>query len=159
MHRDHMTEVKASLQGLADVYGKPHPTTAALVHWWEALKEFRTEDVLGMLADWAKFSRSMPTPHDVWEKLNVRRTDALEQKAALERASNRAAVTPDFHPTPLGREMLRLIHEMLSKPRKLRGGKVAWAKWIIDLEASGEPIPYYPMKMARDILKAVPVEL
>lgn len=157
MQKNHMTEVVASLNGLADVYGKAHPTQAAQVHWWETLKEFDYNDVMGCLGYWAKESNAMPTPKSVWDKLNGRRVESLEERAARERASNRARLPHDFRPTPQGRMMIQECLRIVSQPRR-KEGRIGWANKIIAMHERGEDVPYITVKIARDRLKEIEPE-
>ena len=148
MQQSHMNEVTASLAGLADVYGKPHPTKAALVHWWETLKEYDYNEVMGLLGYWAKESGKMPTPKDAWDRLNARRTENIEERAARERASNSATLPHDFRPTPQGRAMIKECLRIVSQPRKPEG-RQGWAHKFIDMIERGERVPYYTEQKAR----------
>lgn len=148
MQQSHMTEVKASLTGLADLYGKPAPTTAALLHWWETIKEFDYTNVMECLGYWAKESNSMPTPKAVWDKLNAKRTETIEQKAAREAASNRAILPYDFRPNTNGREMIKECLKLASTQRKPEG-RYEWARKIMRMIDEGEHVPYLTQQIAQ----------
>lgn len=127
MQQAHMAEVAKSLEGLADVFGKPHPTKAAMVHWWETLKEFDYNDVMGVFGYWAKESNRMPTPKEVWDKLNDARTQAIERKAKQERAENRGDRLPsDWHPTEYGRKMMAQLKAMVEHPAPKNNRPEKW---------------------------------
>ena len=159
MQQHHMTDVKNSLTGLADLYGKPVPTTAALQHWWETIKEFDYNDVMGCLGYWAKESNTMPTPKAVWDKLNSKRTESIEERAARERASNRATLPHDFRPTSHGRAMIKECLRIISQPR-IKEGRQGWANKIIGMVERGEHVPYLTEQMARKrIAEVQPVEV
>jgi len=151
MQKHHMQEVVASLNGLADLYGKPQATQAAQVHWWETIKEFDYNDVMGCLGYWAKESNAMPTPKAVWDKLNSKRTESIEEKAAMERASNRASIPFDFKPTEHGRMMIKECLAIVSNPRKPEG-RYGWAEKIMKMVENGENVPYLTRKIAQDRL-------
>jgi hypothetical protein len=154
MQKNHMHDVVASLIGLADLYGKPQPTPAAQIHWWETLKEFDYTDVMSCLGYWAKESTSMPTPKAVWDKLNSRRTEAIEEKAAFERSSNRGMVAHDFRPNEVGRRALKACIAML-KDKPKPEGRHGWARKIVAMHARGENVPYLTLQIARQRLDEI----
>jgi hypothetical protein len=154
MQKSHMPEITASLIGLADLYGKPHPTAAAAIHWWETLKEFDYNDVMGCLGYWAKESTVMPSPKAVWDKLNSKRTESIEERAARERASNRAMIPHDFRPTPQGRRMIQECLRIVSQPRR-KEGRQGWANKIMQMVDDGERVPYLTQQIAQRRLAEV----
>jgi len=157
MQKANMTDVQTILSGLAELYGKPAPTTAALLHWWETIKEFDYTDVMGCLGYWAKESNTMPTPKAVWDKLNSKRTESIEERAARERASNRAIIPHDFRPTPQGRRMIQECLRIVSQPRR-KEGRQGWANKIMQMVDDGERVPYLTQQIAQRRLAEVRAE-
>lgn len=107
------------LNELAEVYGKPLPSNAALRLWFAALKPFALADALGELDDWAGGNARMPVPADIRRRLDERRAEAMEQRAreqARERAPKLLATDPQ---SPVARHELIAIWTLLGKPRRV----------------------------------------
>lgn len=120
MQKKDMPEVVAAINGLCDVFTKPKPTLPAIEHWWEAMKEFPLHNVLLVLNTWARDSSKMPTPHDVWERLNNMRTAELEEKARIEKEAEKNAPYTACR-TEYGSRMLKAIRDELG----MKGGFTA----------------------------------
>ena len=89
----------------------------------------------------------MPTPKAVWDKLNSKRTETLEQKHAREEASNRANLPFEFRPNTHGRAMLKECLKLASTPRKPEG-RYRWAEKIMRMVENGEHVPYLTQQIA-----------
>ena len=104
------------LNALAEVYGKAAVTAKALEVWFDALKEFPTERVMGILLGWPKMHQRFPSPSEVWKICNEEGTVQREEKAARERAENTSRRMPHMA-TERGRQIIAGIREMLKRPR------------------------------------------
>lgn len=154
MRSEDKTLLADKINSLQDVYGKQKITAAAFLIWWETLKEFDHNDVFTCLGYWAANNSRPPLPNDVWKACNEKRTEAIEVKAARERASNRAPIPHDFHPTEYGRMILKACYEILGRKREPEG-RHEWARKIIDMDAGGQYVPFITLKIARDRMKEV----
>lgn len=152
MHSNDKNLLAEKLNTLQEVYGKPKITVPAFQVWWETLKEFDHNDVFTVLGYWAANNSKPPLPNDVWKVCNEKRTEAIEAKAARERASNRAEIPFDFKPNEYGRKMLRSCFDILGNKREPEG-RYEWARNIVGMDAKGEPVPYITLKLASDRLK------
>lgn len=132
---------------LQEVYGKPRITAQAFLVWWEILREYDHNDVFTVLGYWAANNAKPPLPNDVWKMCNEKRTAAIEEKAARERASNRAVLPHDFRPTEYGRRMLRECLAILARKRQPEG-RYEWAEKIMRMRDAGENVPFYTVQLA-----------
>lgn len=101
------------LNALAEVYGKAAVTAKALEVWFDALKEFPTERVMGILLGWPKMHQRFPAPSDVWKACNEESIQQRENKAAYERAQN-SSPRPEHYVTARGMEIIAGIRAMLA---------------------------------------------
>lgn len=149
MHPNDMNALHERLNALADVFGKPGVSKAALGVWWETLREFPSHDVLGVLGYWAQGNTRMPAPADVWSRLNAGRESTLIAQSERERSQNRGDLARQWSgATPLGRETLRRVLAMLAaSPVR----KTPWHLGILDAVRSGREVPYYTRKRAAEI--------
>jgi hypothetical protein len=90
----------------------------------------------------------------VWDKLNSRRTEAIEEKAAFERSSNRGMVAHDFRPNEVGRRALKACIAML-KDKPKPEVRHDWARKIVAMHARGENVPYLTLQIARQRLDEI----
>lgn len=105
----------AALNALAEVFDKKSVSAKAMELWFDTLKEFDTNRVLGLLNSWAKMHTKFPAPSEVWKALNeessVRRERVAEaEKKVFAREYQHAS-------TPHGAACMAKVREMLSKPK------------------------------------------
>lgn len=115
------------LNELAEVYGKPLPSNAALRLWFAALKPFAIADVLAELDDWASGNARMPVPADIHRRLDERRADALERQAKSQARESQAKVLAVDPRSPVARQELIAIWRLLGRPKRVAalGGDAA----------------------------------
>lgn len=115
------------LNELAEVYGKPLPSNAALRLWFAALKPFAIADVLAELDDWASGNARMPVPADIRRRLDERRADALERQAKSQARESQAKVLAVDPRSPVARQELIAIWRLLGRPKRVTalGGDAA----------------------------------
>lgn len=130
-----------------DVYGKPSPGEGALRIWWDTLKDFEHTAVFTAVNTWPQYHSKPPVPADIWQRLNDERTNTLEAKAAKEEEQNRGPL--DWYgPTETGRRALKVIRDMLAKPRPDPFHE--WPAKIVAKLKAGEPVQWYSMKCAAE---------
>ena len=142
---------------LQEVYSKPKISGAAFLVWWETLKEFDHNDVFTVLGYWANSNAKPPLPNDVWKVCNEKRTASIEQKAAVEAASNRAILPHDFRPNSHGKAMIKECLKLASAQRKPEG-RQGWAHKIMDMIERGDNVPYITEQIARKRLAEHAIE-
>ena len=101
------------LNALAEVFDKKPVTPGALEVWFDTLRDFPCEQVLGLLIGWPKSHAKMPVPSEVWKTMNEWAIDQRERKSALEKKE------PEFHPGVGGRQAEAFLAQMratLNKP-------------------------------------------
>lgn len=141
-------EFFSRLNGLMEIFGKPKITTAAAQVWWDTVRSLDHTDAFTVLGYWAQNNHKPPAPADVWRIANDARTNRIEEKAAIERSSNRATIPHGFTPTPQGRRMVQECLRIVAQPRR-REGRQAWAKKVIRMIADGENVPYLTQQIAQ----------
>lgn len=104
------------LNALAEVYGKAAVTAKALEVWFDALKEFPTERVMGILIGWPKLHQRFPVPSDVWKSCTEESIVQRENKAAYERAQN-ASPRIEHYVTQRGMEVIAEMRRKLGLSR------------------------------------------
>lgn len=151
------TEFFSRLNGLMEIFGKPKITTAAAQIWWDTVRNLDHNDAFTVLGYWAQNNHKPPAPADVWRIANDARTNRLEEKAAIERSSNRAMVPHGFRPTPQGRRMIQECLRIVSHPRR-KEGRQGWARKIMQMVDDGERVPYITQQLAQRRLAEVSTE-
>jgi hypothetical protein len=104
-----------NLNSLAEVYEKKHVTSKALEVWFDTLKGFPTERIMGYLINWPKAHGKFPTPAEVWKLCNESSIEEREEKAKQERAFSAA---PWMGSTPEGRRLSALAREIFNRPKR-----------------------------------------
>lgn len=105
------------LNALAEVYGKAAVTAKALEVWFDALKEFPTERVMGILLGWPKMHQRFPAPSDVWKACTEEAIVQRENKAAYERAQN-ASPRIEHYVTQRGMEVIAEMRRTLGLSKR-----------------------------------------
>ena len=115
MQKYDATVLAQNLNALAEVFDRKPVSAKALEVWFDTLKEFPTEKVMGKLINWPKSHTKFPAPSEVWKECNDLGAKDREDKAARERAENlRDPVADDA----VARANLSRIRALLSRPRK-----------------------------------------
>lgn len=105
-----------SLNRLAEALDRRPISPKGIEVWFDALKEFPTPLVLGILANWAKLHPKFPTPAEVWKTVNDLQIVDRERAAAQLRAQARESIR--FSRTPEGQRALSKIRTLVERPRK-----------------------------------------
>lgn len=105
-----------ALNGLAEVFDKKAVPQKAFELWFETLKEFPAERVIGLLSNWPKGRGKFPVPSEIWKVLNEWAIDERErsnvsQKKQIQREYGQMGATPH------GERALDLIKTMLATPK------------------------------------------
>jgi hypothetical protein len=108
-----LPQLVKELNGLAEVFDKRPITEKASRVWFDTLREFPTERVLGLLLSWPKTHGKFPTPAEVWKACNEMLIDAREEKARLERLAE-----PKWERSPRGLDFLAKMKRTLNNPRR-----------------------------------------
>lgn len=137
-----------NLNALAEVFEKKHVTAKALEVWFDTLKEFPTERVMGLLIGWPKSHTRFPAPAEVWKACNESMAAVREKRATEERVVN---ARPWTGHTEESRRLAKKIRELLSKPRP-----TAKEHWRNVLETA--PVGSIGHQYASEVLKVKPVE-
>lgn len=112
-----LSELAKRLNLLGEMLDRHKPLSeGAVLGWFDTLKEFETGAVFGLLGAWQKTHTKFPAPADVWKVLNEgaskRREDVAEaEKKMFADGLNRAMATP------AGARSMKLIREILSRPK------------------------------------------
>lgn len=122
MQKVDIQQFALQLNALAETYEKRPVSPKALEVWFDVLKEFPTEKVLGCLINWPKFKGKFPTPSEVWRDCNDLGIKEREEKAAFERAQN-VGSAESYAPTPHGRAMIAHIRAMLAGKKSRTPGE------------------------------------
>ena len=131
MQKIDVTVLAQNLNALAEVYERKHVTAKALEVWFDTLKGFPTERIMGYLIGWPKTHGKFPTPAEVWKLCNESSIEEREEMAKQERASNTA---PWMGSTPEGRRLCALAREIFKRPK--RTAKEHW-QHVLDTAPTG----------------------
>lgn len=105
-----------NLNALAEVFEKKPVTAKALEVWFDTLREFPTERVMGLLINWPKSHPKFPTPAEVWKACNECSIAEREEKAAIERRANTGPV--EWPKTEHAQRCLAMMRDILKKPKR-----------------------------------------
>lgn len=111
MHKYDAPKLVESLNGLAETFDKKPITQKAADVWFDALKEFSTDRVMGILHGWAKRNGKFPTPAEVWKIVNEISIEERETQAAAERHEARSPVR--FQKSDAGKRALAEIKSIM----------------------------------------------
>ena len=101
------------LNSLAEVFDKKAITPGALEVWFDTLRDFPCDQVMGLLIGWPKSHAKMPVPAEVFKTMNEWAIDQREKKAASENKR-------DFYPGVGGKQAEAFLAQMratLNKPK------------------------------------------
>lgn len=149
MTRDEVPVLTAQLNALCEVYDKRHMTPQAVQVWVDTVKEFKTPRVMALLIEWPKINGKMPTPGDLWKRLNEVTIDEREAQQQNERARHERDAERIL--TNLqGRVITARILTWLGTQK--RDGK-AWAKKILaDHAANPASVNWIQLEYAREAI-------
>lgn len=103
------------LTRLAETYDRKPLTAEALKVWFDTLKEFNAELVLGLLGTWAKRNTKFPAPADVWKVVNdIAMADRERASADLRKEAQQPV---KFAKTEEGQRALKHIRRLMKKPK------------------------------------------
>lgn len=102
-----------NLNALAEVFDRKPVTAGALQAWFDVLKEFPTERVMGLLIGWPKTHGKFPTPAEVWKSCNECGIDEREHKALMEKK-----IEPKWEKTAQGLAALKRMKEIINRPAR-----------------------------------------
>lgn len=140
---------------VAEVFDRRQPSAAALKHWFEALRDFRMDQVQGALKTWVRNRQKFPTINEILQLLADRagRDAELRAKAEREREGKEVERTTRSEATD------RMVQETLRSLRAMRDARPSrqWAKDIIAAHKAGTPLMY--RDLATDELKPINGEL
>lgn len=109
-----------NLNALAEVFDRKPVAAGALQVWFDVLKEFPTERIMGVLLGWPKTHGKFPTPAEVWKSCNELGIADREKKALLEK---REAI--EWERSSHGAKFLKQIRQTLNRPS--RSPREHWA--------------------------------
>lgn len=102
----------ANLNVLCAVYDKKPIAEQALGVWFDCLREFPAELVMGAVISWPKHNNKFPSPAEIVKLVNDKSSRERERKAELDKK--------EFHPGVGGakaQEFLSKMREILNRPR------------------------------------------
>ena len=102
-----------NLNSLAEVFDKKPVTAGALQAWFDVLKEFPTERVMGTLIGWPKTHGKFPTPAEVWKVCNEVLIADREKRALLEKHAD-----IQWERSPRGAEFLAQMKKIVNQPKR-----------------------------------------
>ena len=104
------------LNSLAEVFDRKTITGAASKVWFDTLKEFPAERVLGILIGWPKTHIKFPAPAEVWKICNESATNQREAKALAEAKQNAGNFTPGVSGAQ-AQKFIEEIRKILRRPQ------------------------------------------
>ena len=102
-----------NLNQLADVFDRKPVSGPALQAWFDSLKEFPTERVMGVLIGWPRAHLKFPTPSEVWKLCNEIGIGERERKADLEKREQ-----IEWERSPAGEKFLAKMREIINRPSR-----------------------------------------
>lgn len=133
------------LNALAEVFDKKPVSAKALEVWFDTLREFSSEVVMGLLGSWAKTHGKFPAPQEVWKALNDFSIEDRERKAKSEKAAREREIER-MPRTPEGERILRLIQDGLKRPKPS-----PLNHWLQTAATPG--LPWITSQLAKEALK------
>ena len=121
--------LSTSINALAETFDRKTLTPKALEIWFDSLKEFPTDMILGLLKSWPKAHGKFPTPAEIWAIANNIQIAERDRAAAQLQAQAKQEVR--FERTEAGSRAMAEIRK-LARHRK----PTAFAHWKSVLEKS-----------------------
>ena len=107
-----LSTMKDRLAELAEVFDRKPIGDKALRVWFDTLRDFPCEQVMGVLIGWPKTHTKFPAPAEVWKLINESAIAQREKTAALENKR-------EFYPGVGGKQAEAFLAQMratLNKP-------------------------------------------
>lgn len=108
-----MPNLAKELNLLTEVFEKKPVTERASKVWFDTLREFPTERVLGVLIGWPKTHNKFPTPAEIWKVCNEQGIEEREHQARLEKQ-----MEPKWERSPQGAKILAQMKQILNRPTR-----------------------------------------
>lgn len=108
-----LPQLAKELNALAELFDKKPVTDRASKVWFDTLREFPTERVLGLLIGWPKSHGKFPTPAELWKACSEMGSADIERKAAIER---REAI--EWERSPAGEQFLAKMKAIINRPSR-----------------------------------------
>lgn len=152
MQKVDIQQFAAQLNALAETYEKRPVTPKALEVWFDVLKEFPTERVLGCLIGWPKLKGKFPAPAEVWRECNEIGIKEREEKAAFERKQNAGPI--ERYCTPEGLRIIQGIRKMFAESPARKDWPDYWREMYFNPQSS-----YLQKNFAADALKNLGIKI
>lgn len=102
---------------LSDFYGKQKLTNPQLESWFEKLKHLDHEVAKEAASEVTSYLRAFPTPNEFLEKSDIARSRVASRALMQDKRHAREFFSPDAHDSSMGKEMVRFISELMSRPK------------------------------------------
>ena len=117
MQKFDLQPLAEALYALAEALDRKPTSAKGIEVWFETLREFPTERVLGLLKGWAKTHAKFPAPAEVWKVLNDVGVEQREQTARVEKARQKREIE-NLPRSESGRVVLDEIAKILRTPKR-----------------------------------------
>lgn len=107
------------LNALAEVFDKKPVTGRASEVWFDTLKEFPVERVLGLLIAWPKTHNKFPAPAEIWKACSEVVAVDREKKARAEAMQNQSR-TVGWHKSPAAEEALEKMRQIVGAKTRIK---------------------------------------
>jgi hypothetical protein len=128
------------LQELTDVFDRKRPSNEMLRGYFAALKEFSISEVLGALDYALRYSKKMPTPADVIERIAHMRTERADSEHRRRIREEADTARRTFTASEHGAAQLRALLLRMTTAERHADPK-AWASAIRARAQRGELVP------------------
>lgn len=128
------------MSDVAEVFDRKAPSAAALKHWFNALRDYRMDQVSSVLEMWVRNRQKMPTISEIATLLAERASRDAEARAKLEREREITEVKKMMRSETTDRMVkatLAALRSMQTKPPSKQ-----WARDILRAHEAGEPLKY-----------------
>ena len=125
---------------LAEVFDRKAPSAAALKHWFNALRDYRMDQVSSVLEMWVRNRQKMPTISEIATILAERAGRDAEARAKFEREREGKDVEKTMRSESTDRMVKATIRAL--KAMQDRRPSKQWAHDIIEAHRTGQPLKY-----------------
>ncbi len=115
MLKVHVEPLAEALNQMADAFDRKPLSEGATKVWFETLREFSIEMVVGFLKDWPKHHVKFTAPAELWKALNE--VSIANREKASEDLRKQAQEPVRFAKTDAGRRALTEIRKLVQKPK------------------------------------------
>jgi len=149
MQRMDASLLAQNLNAIAEVYEKKPVSSKALEVWFDTLKEFPTEQVMGKIINWPKSHIRFPAPAELWKELNDKQIERREEAFVAEKA---LAVREQhtMYRTEQGSKIIKEMKRMMQDTRRLSARELAHL--MLQKQAQGEQLLSCQVEFIRDNL-------